>query len=160
MIDGNYRSSHIDHDNVGPAASVHSTSHDLAQYLLMFLNHGSFETVAFISESIDFLHKPHMLYTQSQEETIIHPRMRSTFPTFGLGWRVQDYCGMKKRPFRRRGRYARTHGDAAGKQRRVVLTNSEDRRTYYSTLYTALDMLVDSNQLTGLKHGKRSESNK
>jgi CubicO group peptidase (beta-lactamase class C family) len=71
MIDGKlsiipYR----DHDNVGPAASVHSTSHDLAQYLLMFLNHGSFENRSILSpESIDFLHKPHMLYTQSQEET-------------------------------------------------------------------------------------------
>ena len=146
MIDGKlsiipYR----DHDNVGPAASVHSTARDLSQYLLMFLNHGSFENRKILSpESIDFLHEPHMLYNQSREETMIHPRMRATFPTFGLGWRVQDYCGMKS---------VGHSGGVDGMRGRmemlpeinsavVVLSNSEDRRTYYSTLYTALDMLA------------------
>lgn len=133
-----------DHDNIGPAASVHSTSWDLAQYLLMFLNRGTYKNRKLLSpESVDFLHKPHMLYNQSQEEILIHPRMRVNFPTFGLGWRVQDYCGMKS---------VGHSGGVDGMRGRmemlpeidsavVVLTNSEDRRTYYSTLYTVLDML-------------------
>lgn len=134
-----------DHDNVGPAASVHSTAWDLAQYLMMFLNHGTYGDRQILSEqSVDFLHMPHIIYNQTPAAKMVHPRMFAQFPAYGLGWYIQDYCGIKSvghsggvDGMRGRMELFPEKGCAA-----VVLTNSEDRRAYYSILYTAFDMLL------------------
>jgi hypothetical protein len=111
----------------------------------MFLNRGTYGDRQILSEkSVDFLHRPHVISDQSPVSEMVHPRMFAHFPTFGLGWRIQDYCGIKSIGHSggvdgMRGRMELfPEKDCAA----VVLTNSEDRRAYYSILYTAFDMLL------------------
>ncbi len=71
------------HDNVGPAASVHSTALDLAQYLLMYLNGGTYNDHRLLSaESVAFLHRPHVSYDAGPASTFPHPRLAPHFPAY------------------------------------------------------------------------------
>ncbi len=133
------------HDNVGPAASVHSTALDLAYYLLMYLNKGTAGDHHLLSdESIAFLHRPHISYDAGPASSYPHPRLAPRFPAYGLGWQVHDYCNAVS---------VGHSGGVDGMRCRmelfpelgcgaVVLTNSENSRAYSSILHTALDMLL------------------
>ena len=77
------------HDNIAPAASVHSTAHDLARYLAMFLNRGMAGEKRILSEaSVAELHRSHMVGRDLVP--VAHPRLRPAFATYGYGWFIDS----------------------------------------------------------------------
>lgn len=135
------------HDNVGPAASVHSTAADLAHYLQMFLNHGIYrEKVILKPESVENLHSMHIVVPPTPAKDLIHPRLFTDFSGYGLGWFIQDYQGKKRVGHSGGvdGMRGRMEIFPALNRGIVILTNSEDRRAYQSILYSAFDMFLES----------------
>lgn len=128
------------HDNCGPAASVNSTAHDIAQYLRMYLRKGA---DLLKPESVDELISP-FIYAPDDYQKEIHPRLIPKFPMYGYGWHSQDYCGFRE---------VYHSGGVDGMRCRmaffpekncgcVVLTNCEDRSAYTSLMLTLYDMLL------------------
>lgn len=133
------------HDNVGGAASVHSTAHDLALYLRMFLGKGTVDGVTYLSEeTVRDLHTPMMIDRRNIHKTPVHPRLKLHFPSYGLGWFIDDY-GHTKRIYHSggvdgmRGRMSMFPELNAGV---VVLSNSENNQAYMSVIQTVEDMLL------------------
>lgn len=131
------------HDNCGPAASVHSTAHDLANYLRLFLNNGSFEGRQILKpETVREIRKPRVVDGISVKRA--HPRLEQRFPCYGYGWRIRDYGGKLE--------ISHTGGVDGNrcymayfpeeKFGAVVLTDSEDRRAYLSLMLTIFDMMT------------------
>ncbi len=84
-----------DHDNVGPAASLHASAWDLAQYLRLHLEDGRFGGTPLVrAAGMHELHMPQMaIPNQRASGPLAHLAPR--FTTYALGWRVQDYRGRK-----------------------------------------------------------------
>lgn len=133
------------HDNVGPAASAHSTTNDLSRYLQLFLEEGAAQGKQLLKpESVAFLQRLHTVYAPTLEKDLLHPRLKSNFTGYGLGWHIQDYQGHKRVGHSggvdgMRGRMDLFPDDQCAV---AVLTNSEDRRAGQSVLYTVYDMLL------------------
>ncbi len=135
-----------DNDNCGPAAGMHSTAVDLANYLRMYLQKGMTPHGRILSEtSVSALQSGHIACVmEDMPEVPVDPRLVCNFPMYGYGWRVQDYCGFKEVAHSggvdgMRGRMAIFPEKNCGV---AVLTNSEDRRTYMSVMLTVYDMLL------------------
>ena len=137
------------HDNVGPAASVHSTANDLANYLTLFLQEGEFGGKVLLKpESAAFVHQLHHAIPPNTDDFLIHPRLKTMFTSYGLGWYIQDYKGHLRVGHSGGVDGMRCRMDFFPDQQcgLVVLTNSEDRRAYSSVLYTAMDQLFGYEQ--------------
>ena len=131
------------HDNIAPAASVHSTAHDLARYLAMFLNRGMAGEKRILSEaSVAELHRSHMVGRDLVP--VAHPRLKPAFATYGYGWFIDSYGG-EKRVYHSggvdgmRGQIALFPERGSGV---VVLSNSENQYAYQSVLMTIEDWLI------------------
>jgi CubicO group peptidase (beta-lactamase class C family) len=83
------------HDNVGPAASIHASAWDLAQYLRLHLNNGVFENqVLFSPQAGNELHASQIVIP-ADPSPALGLKAAPRFTTYGLGWRIQDYHGRK-----------------------------------------------------------------
>ncbi len=79
------------YDNMAPAVSINSTVNDMAHYMMMFLNGGTYAGKQLLS--------PGMVYELTKSQMLVHvpytpPQLEDTRPMFcsyGLGWFVQDY---------------------------------------------------------------------
>ena len=126
-------------DNLGPAASINSSVHDLSHWLLMQLDSGRYNGTQVVPYSV--------LQTTRTSNTIIsdqnNPYFSSKhFQTYGLGWYLEDYNGV---------RIIRHDGGANGFVTTtcvipelnlgiVVLTNSDE-----NSLYSALrQQIIDA----------------
>ncbi|MFW5973330.1 MAG: DUF3471 domain-containing protein, partial [Bacteroidota bacterium] len=80
------------YDALGPAGSIFSSAHDMAQWIRLHLGNGVFEGRRMISDSVMAeMHRP-------QNPISIGGRTRRMFPdrtyfAYGLGWRLHDYAG-------------------------------------------------------------------
>lgn len=85
---------HRDYDALGPAGSVFSSAHEMANWVRLHLNYGTFEGRRLLdSATIAEMHTPH---TVIRLDSVDHRMFPSThFFAYGLGWRMQDYQGRK-----------------------------------------------------------------
>ena len=145
MIRGNIRAiPWRDHDNCGPAASVMSTAHDLANYLNLFLRKGIVNGESILSEeSIRALHTAYTLDPNEPGKSF-HSRMDTGLPGYGYGWHIQRYAGAcliyhSGGVDGMRCRMALFPDEDFGV---VVLTNYENRSTYNALTQTVFDNML------------------
>lgn len=82
------------YDALGPAGSVFSSARDMAQWVRMHLNGGTYEGQRLLEEeSIREMHSPQMVMRISENERERFPTRN--FSAYGLAWRMQDYHGRK-----------------------------------------------------------------
>ncbi len=127
-------------DNLGPAASINSCVKDLANWLIMQLDSGKFE-----SKSVVPFAALQMTRASSTIVSDMNPKYGSNFQNYGLGWFLLDYYG---------NRVIRHDGGADGFVTTtcfvpnlglgiVVLTNT-DANAFYAALRTQiLDAYMD-----------------
>lgn len=85
---------HRDYDALGPAGSVFSSAHDMARWLRLQLNHGSFQGNRLLDSTT--VAEMHAAQTVMGVDSVDHRLFPSThFRAYGLGWRMQDYQGRK-----------------------------------------------------------------
>jgi len=81
------------HDNCGPAASVNTSAHDLAQYARLFLNGGEFAGQRLLrAETLTELWTPHTLMPGNGDPKPFVQHLSGP-DTYALGWRLQTYRG-------------------------------------------------------------------
>jgi CubicO group peptidase (beta-lactamase class C family) len=124
-------------DNIGPAASISSSAHDLAQWVLMITSAGRYADKQFLSPHlIGEMLKPHVLMPADP----VHGE--HAFNTYGLGLVIWDYHGLR----------IAAHSGMAGHslamigfvpEKRVgvvVLTNHRRCLFHYAVFRRALDL--------------------
>ena len=85
---------HRDYDALGPAGSVFSSAHDMARWVRLQLNHGTFEGNRLL-DSVTVA-EMHAAQTVMEVDSVDQRLFPSThFRAYGLGWRMQDYHGRK-----------------------------------------------------------------
>lgn len=116
-------------DNVGPAASIISSVSDMARWIRMQLNQGTWQGRTYFSEEQSrTMWTPHVSFRIGADAEQRSPSTH--FRGYGLGWSVMDYLGRK----------VMSHGGAAdGMYSRVVLVPEE-----------GLGMVVLTNSMTSL----------
>ncbi len=93
LVEGNLEGMpFVNVDNLGPAASINSSVNDLSHWLLMQLDSGRYEGKRIVPFSV--------LQTTRTSNTIVHDQSNPYFPskhfqTYGLGWFLEDYNGIK-----------------------------------------------------------------
>jgi len=80
------------HENVGAAAAVNSSVSDWAQYLQMFLNHGSYKDLTILSpERIKEMWSPSTIIPQEEIDPLLQ-KQTPILSAYGMGWFLRDYC--------------------------------------------------------------------
>lgn len=116
-------------DNVGPAASIISSVTEMALWIRVQLNHGTWDgRTYFTDEQSRTMWTPHVSFRVSAAAEERYPSTH--FRGYGLGWGLMDYLGRK----------VMSHGGAAdGMYSRVVLVPEE-----------RLGMVILTNSMTSL----------
>ncbi|MBE0595029.1 MAG: serine hydrolase [Gemmatimonadales bacterium] len=116
-------------DNVGPAASIISSVSEMARWIRLQLNGGTWDArTYFTAGQSQTMWTPHMSFTVSAGAQERYPSTH--FRGYGLGWGLMDYLGRK----------VMSHGGAAdGMYSRVVLVPEE-----------RLGMVILTNSMTSL----------
>ena len=117
-------------DNVGPAASIISSASEMARWIRLQLNRGTWDGRTYFSaEQSRTMWTPHMSFSVSADYQLQYPSVH--FRGYGLGWGLMDY----------RGRMVASHGGAAdGMYSRVVLVPEEH-----------LGMVILTNSMTSMQ---------
>ena len=94
-IDGNVQAiPRVNVDNIGPAASIISNVRDMAQWVRLQLNEGTFNGKRIISAAtICEMHSPQIPMPDSWGPYLYNPD--ANFISYGLGWTLDDYRGRK-----------------------------------------------------------------
>jgi CubicO group peptidase (beta-lactamase class C family) len=83
-----------DYDAIGGAGAAWSSAHDMARWMRLHLNRGSFEGDRILSEArLDELQAPQTVISIDTAAVRLHPT--NHFLAYALGWRVQDLNGRK-----------------------------------------------------------------
>jgi CubicO group peptidase (beta-lactamase class C family) len=116
-------------DNVGPAASIISSVSEMARWIRLQLNHGTWDgKTYFADEQSRTMWTPQISFRVSSAAEERYPSTH--FRGYGLGWGLMDYLGRK----------VMSHGGAAdGMYSRVVLVPEE-----------RLGMVILTNSMTSL----------
>ena len=81
-------------DNVGPAGSINSSVSDMANWLIMLLNEGTFNGKRILKEeTINELFTPQQIMRKEGRLGSYFPPVN--FLTYGLGWFISDFNGLK-----------------------------------------------------------------
>jgi CubicO group peptidase (beta-lactamase class C family) len=81
-------------DNVAPAGALYSSVTDMAAWLRLQLERGSYEDKKLLSLSaIEEMHKPQMIVNDSDGVALTAPDAH--FVSYGFGWFLNDYHGRK-----------------------------------------------------------------
>jgi CubicO group peptidase (beta-lactamase class C family) len=134
----------LDWDNMGPAGSLISSSHDMANWLIMNLNEGIFRKDTLLSSQRVF--EMQSAITPLPVSKAASLRFPSThFRAYGLGWSMMDYLGYKI--VTHNGGYdgmiSQTILIPEAGLGCVILTNSLSN-LYYPVMYTLLDVLLNN----------------
>lgn len=79
-------------DNAGPAGSINSSVRDMAKWITLQLNGGSFDGKSLISaKNLEEMHRPQIVIPPGEIPTVFFPDSMQL--TYSLGWFVQDYRG-------------------------------------------------------------------
>ena len=82
------------YDNIGGAGAVFSSVHDMAQWLRLHLNGGTYAGARLLSEAV--LREMYTPQTVMRSDTTAERMFPHThFRAYGLGWFLQDYHGKK-----------------------------------------------------------------
>jgi CubicO group peptidase (beta-lactamase class C family) len=82
------------YDNIGGAGAAFSSVYDMAQWLRMHLNGGTYRGMRLLDEAT--LREIHSPQTVMRSDTVAQRLFPSThFRAYGLGWNLQDYHGRK-----------------------------------------------------------------
>ncbi len=130
-------------DNVGPAGSINSSVHEMASWVRLQLDGGSFNGQRLLEEAtVAEMHTPLMLVRRSGRWADMTPA--SNFMAYGLGWFLNDH----------RGRMVVQHGGnidgmhalvgmmPAERVGVVVLTNRSGNSLTYALMYHLFDTVV------------------
>ncbi|MBR9990662.1 MAG: serine hydrolase [Gemmatimonadetes bacterium] len=95
MVDGRVQVvERRNYDNIGGAGAVFSSVRDLAQWLRLQLNDGTYEGIRLISPAV--MREMHMPQTVIRSDTAFERLYPNTnLRAYALGWNVQDYHGRK-----------------------------------------------------------------
>jgi len=117
-------------DNVGPAGSIISSVSEMALWIRLRLNRGTWDGRTYFSaEQSRTMWTPHISFGVSAERQERYPSVH--FRSYGLGWSLMDY----------RGRMVARHGGAAdGMFSQVVLVPEEN-----------LGMVILTNSMTSMQ---------
>ena len=94
-LDGAYRPvPWLNIDNIGPAGSINSSVHDMAQWVRLQLGGGSVGGRSYLSaKSLKETHTPQMIQRMSDDDEKMWPMTHLL--AYGLGWTIRDYYGRK-----------------------------------------------------------------
>lgn len=131
------------YDNIGGAGAVFSSVHDMAQWLRMHLNGGTYEgRVILKPETVRELHSP-------QTVIPLDTTARRMFPAthlraYALGWNVQDYHGRALVHHSGSINYTRTQVGMVPAERIgvVAITNLSSSNLQTALMYRVLDALL------------------
>ncbi|MBS4062321.1 MAG: serine hydrolase [Bacteroidetes bacterium] len=134
----------MDWDNMGPAGSLISSASEMASWLQMNLNNGSFNGKSMISAACMFeMQSPNTINNVTQASLRRFPSTH--FKSYGLGWSLMDYLGRKV--VSHNGGYdgmiSQTLFIPEENIGFVILTNSLSS-LYYPLMYQTLDVLLDN----------------
>jgi CubicO group peptidase (beta-lactamase class C family) len=83
-----------DYDALGPAGSVFSSAREMAQWVRLHLNRGSYGGQRLLAEgTVDEMHTPQVVMRIDSTTRRLSPTQN--FSAYGLGWRLEDYHGRK-----------------------------------------------------------------
>ncbi|MBW7846802.1 MAG: serine hydrolase [Bacteroidales bacterium] len=144
-VDGKTRSiPWLSWDNIAPAGSLISSANEMANWLIMNLNEGTFQNKKLIN--------PERVYELQSAQTpnAVAPSAKKLFPSthfkaYGFGWGMMDYLGYKI--VQHNGGYdgmvSQTTLIPEKKLGFVVLTNSNSN-LYFALMYKMLDVLLEN----------------
>ena len=94
-IEGSYRPVEWQNiDNIGPAGSINSSVHDMAQWIRLQLSGGVYAGRRLVeAATIREMHRPQMVVPMSEDDEKAWPTTH--FVAYGLGWNLRDYHGRK-----------------------------------------------------------------
>lgn len=82
------------YDALGPAGSVFSSAWDMAQWIRLHLNGGTFEGRRLLArETLEEMHTPQVV--MRMDSTVRRMFPTRNFGAYGLGWLIHDYHGRK-----------------------------------------------------------------
>ena len=83
-----------DYDALGPAGSIFSSVSEMAQWVRLHLNGGTYEGKRLLEAgTIEEMHTPQVVMRMDSVTRRMFPTQN--FAAYGLGWRMQDYHGRK-----------------------------------------------------------------
>lgn len=130
-------------DNIAPAGSIISSAYDMAQWIILQLNHGVYNNKRLFSEELQ--NEMWQMHTPTQ----VSPFSKHYWPDihfkgYGLGWSLSDYAG--KKIVSHNGGYdgmiSQTVLIPEENIGFIVLTNS-NTWLYMPMMYSLLDVLLD-----------------
>ncbi len=81
-------------DNIGPAGSINSSVTDMAQWIRMQLGQGTYQGKKLLeANTVKEMHTAQMHQRLSEEDEKTYPETHLL--SYGLGWAIRDYRGMK-----------------------------------------------------------------
>ena len=83
-----------DYDALGPAGSIFASASDMAQWVRLHLNGGTYGGVRILEDStLEEMHTPQVVMRMDSVDRRMFPTRN--FSAYGLGWRMQDDHGLK-----------------------------------------------------------------
>ena len=132
-----------DFDALGPAGSVFSSAHDMAQWLRLHLGGGEIDGRRLLADStIEEMHTPQVALRVGRQARERFPSRN--FAAYGLGWRVEDYHGRKVVQHTGNVNYTRTQvgmipSEGIGV---VVMANLSSSQLQTALMYRVFDALL------------------
>lgn len=121
-----------DIDNIGPAGSINSSAREMAQWLRLQLNEGSYEGQRLMADSsLTEIRQPHMVMEELPDATPPSLFPTNHFTAYGFGWVLFDHRGRK---------VVRHGGLIDGMQTEVGLIPEEDLGVVVLTNYSGNDL--------------------
>ena len=81
-------------DNTGPAGSINSSVHEMAEWLRLHLDGGTYGGEELLSRQVlREMHSPHIVVPRGPAMEALLPE--TNLVTYGLGWSIMDYHGRK-----------------------------------------------------------------
>lgn len=153
--DGNVASSHVrvegepfpvkrrNYDNIGGAGAIFSSAHDMAQWIRMHLNAGTYQGHQVLKPAT--LREMYMPQTAMRTDTASERMFPTThFRAYGLGWFLQDYHGRKLVHHSGSINQTRTHVAMIPEEKIgvVAMANIGSSNLQQALMYRVLDALM------------------
>lgn len=132
-----------DYDALGPAGSIFSSVSEMAQWIRLHLNKGTFEGRQLLApETVEEMHTPQVVMRMDTVTRRMFPTQN--FAAYGLGWRMQDYHGRKIVQHTGSVNYTRTQvgmipAEGVGV---VVIANLSSSSLQTALMYRVFDLLL------------------
>lgn len=132
-----------DYDNIGGAGAIFSSAHDMAQWIRLHLNGGTYNGKQLIKPAtLREMYTPHTTMRTDTSSERMFPTTH--FRAYGLGWFLQDYHGRKMVHHSGSINQTRTHVGMIPAQRIgvVAIANIGSSGLQQALMYRVLDALM------------------